>query len=53
MISMNIFAYLLIIIMDALYSVIPIADFRAYEILNICEIAVYSVCNTIFGLIVN
>jgi len=53
MISMHIVAYLFIIIIDFLTTYIPLADLRAAEIAIICNIAVYSVCNTIFGLIVN
>jgi len=53
MISMNIFAYLLIIIIDFLSSVIPFADLIAIEIVSICRIAVYAVCNLILALIVN
>ena len=53
MIGMNIFVFLLIIIITVLISATPASDLRASETLFICSIIVYSVSNTIFGLIVN
>jgi hypothetical protein len=48
-----IFAYLAIIIMNVLYYAIPLRDLRAYEILTMCNLAVYSVCTVMFGVIVS
>ena len=54
MIIMHIVAYLVIIIVDVLsYGAYDKNGLRAYEIINICNLAVYSVCNVIFGVIVN
>jgi hypothetical protein len=55
MIMMHIVAYLFIIISNVLSSVASSrkASLRAYEISTMCNLAVYSVCTVIFGLIVN
>jgi len=53
MITMHVIAYVLIIILDFLLTFVPYADLKELEILVICNIAVYSFCNVIFGLIVN
>ena len=52
MIIMHIVANLVIIISNAL-SYVSFDGLRAFEILAICNLAVYSVCTVIFGLIVN
>ena len=54
MIIMHIVAYLDIIIVNVLSYVTYNKDgLRAYEISNICNLAVYSVCTVIFSVIVN
>ncbi len=53
MISMHIVAYLAIIIVNAFQYLAYNRGLIAYEIANICLLAVYSVCTVIFGLIVN
>lgn len=50
---MHAIAYTLIIIFDIVLTFIPLVDLSTLEILLICNITVYSVCNVIFGLIVN
>lgn len=51
MVTMIIFNYLLVIIIDILTSYIPTTDSRAYEISNICYMAIISMTSLIFGLI--
>ena len=53
MIIMHIVSYLAIIIVNALQYLFYYRSFREYEISTICLLAVTSVCNLIFGLIVN
>jgi hypothetical protein len=53
MIIMNIVAYLAIIISNALVYVHYNRELLAFETNVICNLAIYSVCNVIFGLIVN
>jgi hypothetical protein len=54
MILMHIVSYLVIIISNALsYVSYWKVGLRAYEIITICNLAVYSVCAVIFGVIVN
>ncbi len=53
MIIMHIVAYLAIITVNALISYIPQTELRAFLISRMCLLAVYFVCNVIFGLIVN
>ncbi len=54
MIIMHIVAYLVIIISNALsYGSYSKDTLRSYEIIYICNLAVYSVCTVIFGVIVN
>ena len=53
MILMHIVAYLVIIIVDVLSYVIFNDSLRAYEIYEMCYLAVYSVCTVILGVIVN
>jgi hypothetical protein len=54
MIIMHIVAYLSIIISNAnSYVTFSKSTLRAYEISTICNLAVYSVCTVIFGVIVN
>ena len=54
MIIMHIVAYLAIIIVNILSYVATMKDgLRAFEISTICNLAVYSVCTVIFGVIVN
>jgi hypothetical protein len=54
MIIMHIVAYLVIIIVNALsYGTYGRNGLRAVEIYTICNLAVYSLCTVIFGLIVN
>ena len=53
MIIMHIVAYLVIIIANVLAYATLREGLRAYEITNICDFAVYSVCTVIFGVIVN
>ena len=52
MILIHIVAYLVIIIVDVLSYVVN-DSVRAYEIYFMCDLAVYSVCTVIFGVIVN
>ena len=53
MIIMHIIAYLAIIIVNALSYFFYYRGLKGYEISTICLLAVTSVCNVIFGLIVN
>ncbi len=53
MIIMHIVAYMVIIISNALSYVAYSDGSRAIEISVICNMAVYSVCTVIFGMIVN
>ena len=54
MIIMHIVAYLVIIISNALsYGSYSKDTLRSYEIIYICNLAVYSVCTVIFGVILN
>jgi hypothetical protein len=53
MFIMHILAYLAIIMMNALAYFTVNRNLRAYEIESICLLAVYSVYNVIFNLIVN
>jgi len=50
---MHIVAYLAIIIIDVVVTVIPFSSLRASGISNIISFALYSVCIVIFGLILN
>jgi hypothetical protein len=52
-ITMHIVAYLAIILVNLLSSPSYSPKFRAFEIRNICGLAVFSMCTAIFGLIVN
>ena len=52
-ISLHIFAYLALIIVNALPYLFINRGLEAYEILCICNLVVYSVCTLIFGVIVN
>ena len=52
-ISLHIFAYLAIIIVNVLPYLFINRGLAAYEILCICNLVVYSVCTLIFGVIVN
>ena len=54
MIIMHIVAYLVIIMANVLsYGSYGKNGLRAYEIYYMCNLAVYSVCTVIFGVIVN
>jgi len=53
MIAMHIGMYLSIIIIDVLVSFLDPDDLTKELIMVICKIAVYAICNVIFGLIVN
>ena len=53
MIIMHILAYLAIIIVNVLSYAALKDGYRAYEIYNMCNLAVHSVCTVIFGVIVN
>ncbi len=54
MILMHIVAYLAIIIVNVLaYVTYFKTGLRAFEISSMCNLAVYSVCTVIFGVIVN
>jgi len=53
MVTINIVAYLLIIITDFITSYIPVHDERDYLISNISFIAAISVSSLIVGLVVN
>ncbi len=53
MIIMHIVAYLAIIIVNVLAYATYNDSLRKYEISTICNLAVYSVCTVIFGVIVN
>ncbi len=53
MIIMHIVAYLVTIIMNVLSYVGYNDGVRGFEILAMCNLAVYSVCTVIFGVIVN
>ena len=54
MIIMHIVAYLVIIISNAQsFATYSKDTLRAYEISVMCNLAVYSVCTVIFGLILN
>jgi hypothetical protein len=53
MIIMHIIAYLALIIVNVLAYFFYFGTSGAYEISAICNLAVYSVCTLIFGLIVN
>ena len=54
MMIMHIVAYLAIIISNVLWYVAYNKDgLRAYEISAMCNLAVFSVCTVIFGVIVN
>ncbi len=53
MIIMHIVAYLVIITSNALWYVALNDGLRAYKISAMCNLAVYSVCSVIFGMIVN
>ncbi len=53
MIIMHIVAYLVIIIANVLAYAGYNDSLRAYEIVNMCNLAVFSMCTVIFGLIVN
>jgi len=53
MITLHIVAYLVIIISNVLTTVIPKTNLRTYGITIICNQAVFSVCEVIFGLIIN
>ena len=53
MIIMHIVAYLVIITANVLSYGAYNDSLRAYEIYNMCNLAVYSVCTVIFGVIVN
>ena len=54
MIIMHIVAYLVIIIANVLsYGAYSRNSLRAFEIYYMCNLAVYSVCTVIFGVIVN
>jgi hypothetical protein len=53
MMIMHIVAYLAIIINNVLTMIIATNDLRAFEISAICNLAVYSMCTVIFGVIVN
>ncbi len=50
---MHIVAYLTIITVNALQIWALFGNLRAFEITIICLLAVYSICNAIFGLILN
>jgi len=52
-IIMHIFAYLAIIIVNAVDYFVISLGLRAYEISAFISLGVYSVCTVIFGLIVN
>ena len=54
MIIMHIVAYLVVIIVNVLsYGAYNKESLRAAEIYTMCNLAVYSVCTVIFGVIVN
>ncbi len=54
MIIMHIVAYLAIIVVNVLWYVVSYKyGLKAFEITIMCNLAVYSVCNVIFGVIVN
>lgn len=53
-VTMHIIAYLLIIIVDIITSLLALGknNLREFEISQICNLAVYSLCNLLFGVIV-
>ena len=52
MITVHIVDYLILIIVNLLLNYVPLDDLRAQEIFKICEIAIYSVDDVIFGMII-
>ena len=52
MIRVHVFDYLAIIIANIVVTYTPYSDSVSYEIAAICYIAVDTVCNVIFGLII-
>jgi len=52
MITVHVLDYLILIITAIVVTFVPFSEVRAYKISGICDIAIFSVCNVIFGLII-